>query len=165
MFFGFLIYCLEQDRQAELYYSKFPPIQKEFYLEHPEISSLEDEDVQKIRDENNKIAVYRLPPEKPKLTGSEDEQALQMAKIAFNAAKPIQKPILEFYQAFHNIPDILEVIEQAGFTKPSPIQMQAWPVLLSGEDMIGIAQTGTGKRLWVFLKYMLNYIFILKGKP
>lgn len=37
-----------------------------------------------------------------------------------------------------------EQITNQGFTKPSPIQAQAWPVLLKGEDMIGIAQTGTG---------------------
>ena len=34
-----------------------------------------------------------------------------------------------------------------GFERPSPIQAQAWPYLLSGKDLIGIAQTGTGKTL------------------
>lgn len=38
-----------------------------------------------------------------------------------------------------------EQIQNQGFTKPSPIQAQAWPVLLKGDDLIGIAQTGTGK--------------------
>lgn len=37
----------------------------------------------------------------------------------------------------------MEIAKQ-GFEKPSPIQCQAWPILLSGIDMIGIAQTGTG---------------------
>ena len=32
-----------------------------------------------------------------------------------------------------------------GYTHPSPIQAQAIPALLEGRDMIGIAQTGTGK--------------------
>lgn len=34
-----------------------------------------------------------------------------------------------------------------GFKRPSPIQAQAWPYLMSGKDLIGIAQTGTGKTL------------------
>lgn len=38
----------------------------------------------------------------------------------------------------------IEQIKNQGFEKPSPIQSQAWPVLLKGEDLIGIAQTGTG---------------------
>mgnify|MGYP004591664723 CR=1 FL=1 len=39
---------------------------------------------------------------------------------------------------------MLEEIRKQNFTKPSPIQCQGWPVLLSGRDLIGIAQTGTG---------------------
>lgn len=41
-------------------------------------------------------------------------------------------------------PDILREIRKQKFEKPSPIQCQAWPILLSGQDLIGIAQTGTG---------------------
>eukprot|EP00301_Raphidiophrys_heterophryoidea_P018696 c3702_g1_i1.p1 GENE.c3702_g1_i1~~c3702_g1_i1.p1 ORF type:complete len:533 (-),score=121.36 c3702_g1_i1:78-1646(-) len=35
----------------------------------------------------------------------------------------------------------------SGFQKPTPIQAQAWPIALSGRDMIGIASTGSGKTL------------------
>ncbi|CAE8666566.1 unnamed protein product [Polarella glacialis] len=35
----------------------------------------------------------------------------------------------------------------SGFEKPTPIQAHAWPILLSGYDLIGIAQTGSGKTL------------------
>lgn len=45
-------------------------------------------------------------------------------------------------------------IRKQKFEKPSPIQCQAWPVLLSGKDMIGIAQTGTGKVNLYFLPYI-----------
>lgn len=34
-----------------------------------------------------------------------------------------------------------------GFKTPSPIQAQAWPIVLAGRDMVGIAQTGSGKTL------------------
>ncbi len=36
-------------------------------------------------------------------------------------------------------------LEKAGFTSPTPIQAQAIPHLLSGRDVVGLAQTGTGK--------------------
>lgn len=66
-------------------------------------------------------------------------------------SQPIPNPCPKFYHAFHEYPEILEEIKKAGFEKPSPIQCQAWPVLLSGEDLIGIAQTGTGNKLVQFI--------------
>ncbi|NVK10078.1 MAG: DEAD/DEAH box helicase, partial [Tenacibaculum sp.] len=36
-------------------------------------------------------------------------------------------------------------IEELGFVNPTPIQEQAFPVIRSGKDVVGIAQTGTGK--------------------
>ncbi|MET3557121.1 ATP-dependent RNA helicase DeaD [Streptococcus rupicaprae] len=41
--------------------------------------------------------------------------------------------------------DILSEVEKAGFTEPSPIQEQTIPLALEGKDVIGQAQTGTGK--------------------
>ena len=41
--------------------------------------------------------------------------------------------------------DILKVIEELGFEAPTPIQAQALPKLYEGKDLIGQAQTGTGK--------------------
>ena len=43
------------------------------------------------------------------------------------------------------IPHILEALKKEGYTDPTPIQMQAIPVILQGKDLIGCAQTGTGK--------------------
>ncbi|MCF2489778.1 DEAD/DEAH box helicase [Dyadobacter sp. CY347] len=40
---------------------------------------------------------------------------------------------------------LLNAIEDAGYTEPTPIQEQAIPLALSGQDILGIAQTGTGK--------------------
>ena len=39
----------------------------------------------------------------------------------------------------------LQTIARWGFTKPSPIQERAIPALLSGKDVVGVAQTGSGK--------------------
>jgi ATP-dependent RNA helicase RhlE len=41
--------------------------------------------------------------------------------------------------------EILVDVQKLGFTEPTPIQVDAIPVVLGGKDMIGIAQTGTGK--------------------
>lgn len=42
-------------------------------------------------------------------------------------------------------PPIRQAVERAGYEKPSPIQERAIPPLLSGSDLLGVAQTGTGK--------------------
>ena len=42
-------------------------------------------------------------------------------------------------------PPILKALEKQGYTKPTPIQEQAIPILLKGNDLLGVAQTGTGK--------------------
>ena len=40
---------------------------------------------------------------------------------------------------------ILKAVEKAGYETPSPIQEKAIPPLLEGSDLLGVAQTGTGK--------------------
>ncbi len=40
---------------------------------------------------------------------------------------------------------LLNAIDDIGFIQPTPIQVQAFPAIMSGKDVIGIAQTGTGK--------------------
>lgn len=44
-------------------------------------------------------------------------------------------------------PGILEVIEKLGFKSPTPIQHKAIPIAIEGNDIIGVAQTGTGKTI------------------
>ena len=41
--------------------------------------------------------------------------------------------------------NILKAVQEAGYTEPTPIQAAAIPPILAGHDLIGIAQTGTGK--------------------
>ena len=42
-------------------------------------------------------------------------------------------------------PDVLKAVADAGYTTPTPIQEQAIPYVLQGRDVLGCAQTGTGK--------------------
>ena len=45
-----------------------------------------------------------------------------------------------------NLPEpILQALEKVGYEKPSPIQAESIPLLLEGHDLLGQAQTGTGK--------------------
>lgn len=59
-------------------------------------------------------------------------------------------------------PGLLEQINKLSYTKPTPIQHQAIPPALRGEDLIGIAQTGTGKTL-AFSIPMLQRLSATKG--
>ncbi|HEY8795357.1 MAG TPA: DEAD/DEAH box helicase [Gemmatimonadaceae bacterium] len=42
-------------------------------------------------------------------------------------------------------PELLRAVEDAGYTTPTPIQTRAIPLILNGRDIMGLAQTGTGK--------------------
>ncbi|KAK9873491.1 hypothetical protein WA026_022903 [Henosepilachna vigintioctopunctata] len=126
----------ENDRQNREKCAKLRPIIKKFYVEHPEVAQMTDDDVQLFRILNNNIVADRI--------------------FKTEKSKPIPKPCPTFEHAFHNFPEILEQIKQAGFAVPSPIQRQAWPVLLSGEDLIGIAQAGTGKTLAFLLPALIH---------
>jgi ATP-dependent RNA helicase RhlE len=42
-------------------------------------------------------------------------------------------------------PEILRAVDEAGYTTPTPIQAQAIPLIMAGKDVMGGAQTGTGK--------------------
>src|SRR5881227_2159636 len=49
------------------------------------------------------------------------------------------------FRALQLSPQILQAVRDAGYTEPTPIQVAAIPPILAGHDLIGIAQTGTGK--------------------
>ena len=49
------------------------------------------------------------------------------------------------FESLGLIPELLKAIADQGYTEPTPIQAQAIPVVLQGRDVMGGAQTGTGK--------------------
>ncbi|WP_233862725.1 DEAD/DEAH box helicase [Paraburkholderia adhaesiva] len=55
------------------------------------------------------------------------------------------KPSTATFDQFGLAPEILKAIDEQGYTTPTPIQAQAIPVVLTGRDVMGAAQTGTGK--------------------
>lgn len=58
---------------------------------------------------------------------------------------------------------ILSALEDAGFENPTPVQEKVFPVIRSGKDMVGIAQTGTGKTL-AYLIPILMKLHYAQGK-
>ena len=53
--------------------------------------------------------------------------------------------IINSFQELKLNKQILNAITEAGYEDPSPIQKKAIPLILAGHDVLGIAQTGTGK--------------------
>ena len=49
------------------------------------------------------------------------------------------------FDAFNFSPDIIAGVRALGYTTPTPIQVQSIPPIMKGRDVIGLAQTGTGK--------------------
>lgn len=72
----------------------------------------------------------------------------------------VPKPIFQFDEV--SFPDqILSVMKKNGWNKPTPIQAQGWPMALSGRDVVGIAQTGSGKTACFLLPGMVH----IKAQP
>jgi ATP-dependent RNA helicase RhlE len=62
-------------------------------------------------------------------------------------------------------PRILQAVQQAGYTEPTPIQTAAIPQVLAGHDLIGIAQTGTGKTAAFTLPILTKLVAQLAPAP
>ncbi|XKL59431.1 hypothetical protein PGB90_000447 [Kerria lacca] len=107
----------------------YESFRKAFYVEVPEITRMTAEEVKKYREELEGIAVRGKNCPKPIKTWAH----CGVAKKIFEALKK------------HN------------FEKPTPIQAQAIPAIMSGRDTIGIAKTGSGKTL-AFVLPMLRHI-------
>ncbi|XP_010129511.1 PREDICTED: probable ATP-dependent RNA helicase DDX43, partial [Buceros rhinoceros silvestris] len=129
-----------QAKYEAMKWAGLPPIEKNFYKESPRTASMSQEEVELWRKENNNIICDDL---------KEGEK------------RCIPNPVCKFEDAFENYPDIMTNIRKVGFQKPTPIQSQAWPIVLQGIDLIGIAQTGTGKTL----AYLMPGFIHLTSQP
>ena len=67
------------------------------------------------------------------------------------------------------MPSLLKAVEEEGYTAPSPIQEKAIPPVLEGRDLVGCAQTGTGKTaafaLPILQRLTKNPIRRIDGQP
>ncbi|KAL8645958.1 MAG: hypothetical protein Q9226_007066 [Calogaya cf. arnoldii] len=107
----------------------YQPFRKNFYHEPTEMTGMTDEEVADLRLELDGI----------KIRGIE-------------APKPVQK-----WSQCGLGAQSLEVIQKLGYERPTSIQTQAVPSIMSGRDVIGVAKTGSGKTI-AFLLPMFRHI-------
>ncbi|XP_030294255.1 putative ATP-dependent RNA helicase DDX46 isoform X2 [Sparus aurata] len=108
---------------------QYEQYRKNFYVEVPELTRMTQEDVNAFRLELEGIIVK---------------------------GKGCPKPIKTWVQCGVSM-KILSAMKKHGYDKPTPIQAQAIPAVMSGRDLIGIAKTGSGKTI-AFLLPMFRHI-------
>uniref|UniRef100_A0A803M7H3 RNA helicase n=1 Tax=Chenopodium quinoa TaxID=63459 RepID=A0A803M7H3_CHEQI len=89
---------------------------KDFYEEKPSISGMSEQDVTEYRN------------------------ALKIRVSGFDVPRPVKT-----FDDCGFPPPLMSAITKQGYEKPTNIQCQALPIVLSGSDIIGIAKTGSGK--------------------
>nr|CAB3236930.1 DEAD-box ATP-dependent RNA helicase 20-like [Phallusia mammillata] len=96
---------------------QLPEINKNIYTEHPDVTAREEAEIQSFHQQHN-----------------------------ITVGGPVPRPIFDFNEV--NLPeDMVRKLSQMDIDKPTPIQSISIPVALSGTNLVGIAQTGSGKTL------------------
>ena len=108
---------------------KYDSFRKNFYHEPSELSELTEEDVADLRLELDGIKIRGVD---------------------------VPKPVQKWSQCGLGVQS-LEVIQRLGYERPSSIQAQAIPAIMSGRDVIGVAKTGSGKTV-AFLLPMFRHV-------
>ncbi|KAL1640798.1 ATP-dependent RNA helicase dbp2 [Diplodia intermedia] len=112
--------------------NSLPKFEKSFYKEHPEVAARSQKEVDDFRKEQQMT-----------IHGSD-----------------VPKPVTTFDEA--GFPGyVMNEVKAQGFDKPTAIQSQGWPMALSGRDVVGIAETGSGKTL----TYCLPAIVHINAQP
>ncbi|WPJ63797.1 hypothetical protein SMAC4_02116 [Sordaria macrospora] len=109
-----------------------PKFEKSFYQEHPSVANRSAAEVDKFRADHS-IAIF---------------------------GNDVPKPVETFDEA--GFPRyVMDEVKAQGFPAPTAIQSQGWPMALSGRDVVGIAETGSGKTL----TYCLPAIVHINAQP
>ncbi|GAB1213642.1 ATP-dependent RNA helicase dbp2 [Aspergillus terreus] len=109
-----------------------PKFEKSFYKEHPDVANRSQRDVDEFRKKH--------------------EMSVQ--------GRNVPRPVETFDEA--GFPQyVLGEVKAQGFERPTAIQSQGWPMALSGRDVVGIAETGSGKTL----TYCLPAIVHINAQP
>ncbi|KAL6689725.1 P-loop containing nucleoside triphosphate hydrolase protein [Trichoderma pleuroticola] len=112
--------------------STLPKFEKDFYKEAPDVSSRSPAEVDEFRRKHQMTI----------------------------AGREVPKPVETFDEA--GFPRyVMDEVKAQGFPAPTAIQSQGWPMALSGRDVVGIAETGSGKTL----TYCLPAIVHINAQP
>jgi len=117
---------------------KYENFAKNFYEEHPDISSLSKIQVIDLQQKHNVKVSGPSPP----------------------------RPVSSFGHFGFDEP-LMKSIRKSEFTQPTPIQATAIPSVLSGRDVLGIAQTGSGKTcsfIWPMLVHIMDQRELSRGE-
>jgi ATP-dependent RNA helicase RhlE len=79
-----------------------------------------------------------------------ENQETSLSKVI----EPTMTPIS--FQALQLNKQLLQALQEAGYTTPTPIQQKAIPLILQGHDVLGVAQTGTGKTAAYLLPLLMQ---------
>lgn len=117
--------------------------------------TIADVDHKKIKYQDVRLNFYTEPSELANM----DELAVLQLRFELDVAvqgRNVPKPVSVFAQCGLGI-KVLDVLRGLQFEKPTPIQAQAIPAIMSGRDIVGVATTGSGKTL-AFLLPMFRHI-------
>ena len=113
-------------------FATMPKFEKSFYKEDPQVSARSQRDVDAFR---------------------------KLKEIAVQGNN-VPRPVETFDEA--GFPKyVMDEVKAQGFAAPTAIQSQGWPMALSGRDVVGIAETGSGKTL----TYCLPSIVHINAQP
>ena len=111
----------------------YAPFRKNFYIESYEIARMTKEETKALRAELEGITCRGVAVPKPIRTWAQCGLSNR----------------------------VMELIRRSGFERPTPIQCQALPAIMSGRDCVGVAKTGSGKTL----AYVLPMLRHVKDQP
>jgi ATP-dependent RNA helicase DDX5/DBP2 len=119
-------------KQQDWDVNTLPKFEKSFYKEDPAVAARSQAEIDKFRN------TYQIVVQ----------------------GRDVPKPVETFDEAgFPNY--VISEVKAQGFEKPTAIQSQGWPMALSGRDVVGIAETGSGKTL----TYCLPAIVHINAQP
>ncbi|KAI5457733.1 P-loop containing nucleoside triphosphate hydrolase protein [Mariannaea sp. PMI_226] len=119
-------------KQQEWDINNLPKFEKDFYKEHSDVANRSDAEVDAFRRKHQMTI----------------------------AGSGVPKPVETFDEA--GFPRyVMDEVKAQGFPAPTAIQSQGWPMALSGRDVVGIAETGSGKTL----TYCLPAIVHINAQP
>ncbi|KAK9502546.1 hypothetical protein O3M35_011306 [Rhynocoris fuscipes] len=107
--------------------SRLEPFRKNFYTPHPDVEDRSHSEIENWLDDKDITLKGRDVP----------------------------RPVWSFEEAGFS-DSVLRTLRKLGFKEPTAIQGQGWPIALSGRDMVGIAQTGSGKTLSYILPAVVH---------
>ncbi|GAB5373286.1 hypothetical protein AAMO2058_001737700 [Amorphochlora amoebiformis] len=111
----------EKLRDIDYSRESLPTLNKMTYKEHPSVANMSPQQRQSLLEEYDIV-------------------------VRSSSGHDYPNPITDFRHT--GFPEyIIRRFEKMGFTQPTPIQMQAWPLAMTGTDVLGLAATGSGKTL------------------